>query len=157
MTKEKIRNILFVCTGNSCRSVMAEGLLKKMLKDRGRSDIEVHSAGISAMDGFPPTDKTAAVMKKEGIDLSDFKTARLTLGMIQKADLMLVMDYMHREEILNFAPDAGDKIHLLKEYVGVNDGYGGVTVPDPIGRPLEVYERVLTTIKKALEKLMERL
>ena len=66
------RSVLFVCTGNSCRSVMAEGLLRKYLKELGKDDIEVRSAGPSAVNGSPATKETIEVMKKEGIDVSPF-------------------------------------------------------------------------------------
>jgi len=153
----KIKSVLFVCTGNSCRSIMAEGLLRKKLEEMGRKDIEVFSAGTCAVGGFVPTDNTIFVMKEEGVDVSGYKTSRLTPDKIQKADLILAMELIHLEEILNMAPDVAVKTHLLRKYARVKNEPGGVEVMDPIGRPLEIYERVSTMIKRSIEELAKAL
>jgi protein-tyrosine-phosphatase len=157
MDNRKIKSILFVCTGNSCRSVMAEGFLKKMLADSNKKDIEVFSAGTFAVDGFMPTENTVSVMNKEDIDVSIYQSSRLTPPMIQQADLILVMEPVHKEEVLNYVPTAEEKTHLLKAFTGKEDKLSGTSVPDPIGRPLEVYESVASVIKECVKELMERL
>lgn len=153
----KIKSILFVCTGNSCRSIMAEGLLKKKLQEMERKEIEVFSAGTHAVGGFVPTDNTISVMKDEGVDVSGYKTSRLTPDKIQKADLILAMELFHIESILNMAPDAEAKTYLLRKYARVKNEPGGIEVMDPIGRPPEIYERVSTMIKRSIEELVKTL
>lgn len=154
-----IKSILFVCTGNSCRSVMAEGLLKKYLKERGKGGIEVTSAGIHAMDGFSPTDETVLVMNKEGVDMSYFMSKALTDEMINKADLILTMERMHKEEVISRVPQAAGKTHLLSEFlrkdpVGDEDDLG---IPDPIGMPVSYYEKCLAKIKSEIERIVDLL
>ncbi|MFH1752575.1 MAG: low molecular weight protein arginine phosphatase [Candidatus Omnitrophota bacterium] len=153
----KIKRVLFVCTGNSCRSIMAEGLLRKKLEELGRSDIEVSSAGTCAVGGFVPTAMTVSAMKEEGVDVSGYKTTRLTPDKIYNADLILAMETRHVDAILNLDPNADGKTYLLRRYARVKNEPGGVEVMDPIGRPLEIYERVLTMIKKSIEELVKLL
>lgn len=136
---------------------MAEGFLKNKLEEKGRKDVTVSSAGTIAIDGFIPTDRTILVMKKEGIDVSVFRTSKLTAGLMRAADLILVMEHMHRSEVLNLLPDAASKTHLLRQYTDIKGKEEDFTVPDPIGRPLEVYERVLGMIKKSIEELVKEL
>ena len=112
----KVRSILFVCTGNSCRSVMAEGLLKKRLKELGKSDIVVRSAGVRAIDGYPPMNETIEVMKAEGVDLSGFRSAGITDEFIKGSDLILVMSPLHKAEVIRRFPGAARKTFLLREY-----------------------------------------
>lgn len=151
-----IKTILFVCTGNSCRSVMAEGLLKKYLKNLGKK-ANVISAGTVAIEGYPATEATIEVMKTEGIDISGFHSKRLTAELINKADLILVMQPMHKEEVINMVPAAAAKTFLLKEYQcdckpgDIKD----IVVPDPIGRPVEDYKRCLESIKKEIERIVK--
>lgn len=154
-----IKSILIVCTGNSCRSVMAEGLLKKYLKESGKTGIEVLSAGIRALDGFSPTEGTIETMKAEGIDMTHFVSRAVTDGMIKKADLILVMEDLHKEEVISRVPDAEPKTFLLKEY-GTDKETGNMAHPgisDPIGRPIEYYKTCMAEIKKEVERIIKLL
>ena len=151
----KIKSILLVCTGNSCRSVMAEGLFKKYLKEIGKGDIEVASAGIMALDEFSPTGETIEVMKGEGVDVSGYRSKRLTADLINKSDLILAMEGVHRAFVLRIDPMAEPKVHLLKKY-GADDKRKypeGDGVPDPIGKPLDFYRLSLEIIKEETKRI----
>lgn len=158
-----IKSILIVCTGNSCRSVMAQWLLRKFLKERGCEDIEVLSAGIGTMPGMMASPNTIEVMKQEGIDVSAHRAQFVTEEMIKKADLILGMQPIHIETVLDMVPEAKDKARLLLEYAyeseeGVDAGAPtNLVVFDPIGKPKEVYESVLLTIKDAVERVVKRI
>ena len=151
-----IKRILVVCTGNSCRSVMAKGLLKKMLQDR--KDIFVVSAGIAALPGLRPTRETIDVMAQHHIDVSSHLTQRLTNQMVEDSDLVLVMERIHREEILNRLPHAKKKVFLLKEYADTIPRFSSeVDVPDPIAKSPDVYESCFRMIQEAIEKVVKKL
>lgn len=151
----KIRSVLFVCTGNSCRSVMAEGLLKKHLKEEGKDHIEVMSAGVSAIDDAPPTNETVDAMRKAGVNIQGFKSRYLSEELIKKADLILVMSSHHMDAVIRKVPDAAGKVHLLKQY-GVQDDSRPceeLDIPDPIGQTSEFYEKVLETIDEETKRI----
>lgn len=95
---------------------MAEGLLKKYLKEEGRDDIEVKSAGIGALDGMSPTNETIEVIRKVGVDASGFKSKYITEELIKKSDLILVMAAHHMDFVIRMVPEAAKKTHLLKQY-----------------------------------------
>ena len=105
----KIRSVLFVCTGNSCRSIMAEALLRKRLKELGKDYVDIRSAGIRALSGMAPTENTVTVMKEEGVDVSGLKSKDITNDMIRNSDLILVMERLHKVEILRRVPEASSK------------------------------------------------
>jgi protein-tyrosine-phosphatase len=131
---------------------MAEGLFRKRLKGLGKDGIKVMSAGIAAIDGYPPTDTAIEVMKEEGVELSGFRSKKVTAELIKKADIILAMQSLHKEEVIRLVPEAASKTYLLKEY-GSAGRTGDINVPDPIGRPLDDYRKCLETIKKETERI----
>ncbi len=147
-----MKNILFVCTGNSCRSVMAEGLFKKAVAGREK-DFIVGSAGVAAFDGYPSTLETIRAMHREGIDISGHQSRRLTREMVEQADKIYVAEKLHQEMILNFWPQSVGKVHLLTEFA--DDKNKGMDVPDPIKTSDEFYREILKMIEKCIHRIVE--
>ena len=153
------KTILFVCTGNSCRSVMAQGLLQKRLQqlvEKLHEPINVKSAGVFAIEGMPASRETQRLLAHDGVDYSGHMARHLSETTIRQVDLMFVMEQMHREEILKRVPSAKGKVHLLKTFGLPNvDPNESPNIPDPIGKPAEVYEVCFATIKECVERVAE--
>lgn len=160
-----IKTILFVCTGNTCRSAMAEGMFKKMLeeKTKGNSKIEVISAGISALPGISPTFEAISVMFEQGIDISQHYAQELQEELIKKADLILVMTNEHKEYIHKEFPFAQNKTFLLKKFTINNKSKSNQNndrnyeIIDPIGRKIEFYRIIARELKNNLEKILDKI
>jgi protein-tyrosine-phosphatase len=148
------KKILFVCTGNTCRSVMAQGLLKNMLRKEGIKDVKVNSAGIAALPSFAIYGVLEKVLKEEGIEISNHKPTRVTADVVKDADLILVMERRHKDAILEMAPEVKKKVFLLKEFAGEKEN---LDIPDPIGQPEEVYRNRLQEIKGYLVKILKKI
>jgi glycine hydroxymethyltransferase len=146
-----VKNVLFVCTGNICRSPIAEGLFRRLLGNR--RDIEVASAGVHAVRGQPPSLYAVQVCEEEGVDISGLRSQPLTATLIDRATHIFAMTGAHLETIQMLFPHGGEKSFLIREFEEP-----GTTVwrdvPDPIGLGRDVYEVCARTIKNALPSVL---
>jgi glycine hydroxymethyltransferase len=144
-----MKRILFVCTGNICRSPMAEGLFRALVKDRG--DIEVASAGVSAGFGQAPSSEGVHVLRdEEGVDISRQRSQPVTETLVEKADFIFAMTRDHLNLLELLFPDAAEKAHLLREFEE-----NPRDLPDPIGQGREVYARCKDAIKRTLPDILK--
>ncbi len=127
-----MQRILFVCTGNTCRSPMAAGLFAKILQEKGVTGVEITSAGLAAVDGAPASAEAIEAMRRAGVDLTGHRARRLTREMALAADLVLTMTRRQKEAVLALAPEAGEKIFTLTELAGrIAAGTAGGREGDP--------------------------
>lgn len=147
------KTILFVCTGNSCRSVMAHFLLADMVKDR--SDIEVCSAGTSVFLQAKASAETLAVLGEKNIDANVHLSQPINTVLLKKADLIFVMTRGHRQQVLARVPEVEKKIYLLKEFAADPGSLlADLDIPDPIGRNRAEYKLCLGVIEQAIQKIV---
>ena len=146
-------NILFVCTANICRSVMAEGILRKLASDsKGRQVVHVASAGVDALQESEPDRYTTEICRNQGIDIGSHKARQLTKNVLEDADLVLCMEQMHKQRITGAFPGFAENVFLLKEYLhpGLLDE---AEIKDPIGKPKEQFEKCFTEIEEEVRRI----
>ena len=146
-----MRKILFICTGNVCRSPMADGLLKHML--RGRNDIQVASAGLGALDGLKATDSAVEAMAEFGIDISSHVSQSLNGDLVRQADFIFTMTRQQQDTIQTLYPSAAEKTFLVREFEELCT-IENKDIADPIGQPIDVYRRTRDQIRDALPSLI---
>ena len=146
------KTALFICTGNICRSPMAEGLFRQLLKER--EDIRVVSAGVNAMYGQPASIHTVEVLRRLGVDLTEFRSQPLTEDLVADATWIFVMTRSHLDTIHLLFPEAADKAFLVCEFDPALSAKI-LDIPDPIGLGIDAYERTRDILNRALPSVLK--
>jgi RpiB/LacA/LacB family sugar-phosphate isomerase len=146
-----MKTILFVCTGNVCRSPMAEGLFRHATK--GRGDYEVFSAGVGAIDGLPPSENAVRALRELGIDISQQRSRMLTADLVRRADYIFGMTHSHVDAIMLLYPQAAEKTFLLREFDETLDSFEN-DISDPIGGSYEVYQNCRDQIEQGIASML---
>lgn len=145
-------NILFICTGNTCRSPMAEGLMKDLAKKKN-IDIKVDSAGLFAFEGQLASKEAVLVMEEEGIDISNHRAKMVNKSLLESADLILTMSISHKRQLLREYGFIKNKVYTLKEYA-----YGSKEdIQDPFGQSINAYINAKNEIKESIIKVLEKI
>jgi len=147
--------ILFVCTGNICRSAMAHHYMQKKVKELNiQEDYIIESAGTSAYTGDRATDYAIEVMKKYDTDLVNHRSTYIEEADVNQVDLIICMTEVHKRRVLNKYPNLENKVYTLKEYIGEN-GYSDID--DPWGYGIDVYSSCAKEIVNCVDKLIDKL
>ena len=147
-----MKTILFICTGNICRSPMAEGLFRHAVE--GRGDYRILSAGLGAVDGQPPSVHSVTAMKELGIDISKQRSRMLTGELVQQADYIFGMTHSHVDTVQLLYPKAVEKTFLLREFDDTLDPYEK-DISDPIGGSFGVYRFCRDQIEQGIAGILQ--
>ncbi|MGH7980758.1 MAG: RpiB/LacA/LacB family sugar-phosphate isomerase, partial [Limisphaerales bacterium] len=146
-----MKTILFICTGNVCRSPMAEGLFRKAARDGG---FRILSAGLGAVDGQPPTPHSVSAMRELGIDISGQRSRALTAEIVRQSDYIFGMTHAHVDTVSLLYPGSADKTFLLREFDDFVPSYEK-DIPDPIGCPYDIYVQCRDQIEQSINSLLK--
>jgi protein-tyrosine phosphatase len=145
-------SIVFICTGNICRSAMAEYMLREKLRLISRADIRISSMGIHGLDNQPASELSREICLENTIDISAHRSRPLAGQELIDADLILTMDSLHLDFVKLFFPQVGEKVFMLGAWP--NEGTKKDSVPDPIGRPRKAYIQVYQLINRHLDRIL---
>ena len=146
-----MKTVLFVCTGNVCRSPMAEGIFRQAIENRG--SYRVLSAGLGAAEGQPPSPYAVQAVKELGIDISGVRSRMLTPELVEEADYILGMTHNHVETVMLLHPSAAEKTFLLREFDETLDSFEK-DISDPIGGSYDVYLNCRDQIEQGIVSLL---
>lgn len=144
--------IMFICTGNTCRSAMAEAIMKKKAKENNL-DIKVYSAGLFAQNGDGPTCAAIDIMKNMGIDMKNHRATNVRNSKIEEMDLILCATNSQKMQTIMMYPNLKNKIYTLKEYAEDLQE----DIKDPWGYNEAVYEICAKELEECIDKLIRKL
>ena len=159
------RRVLFVCSGNTCRSPMAEILARSLASSVDLEPLEIRSAGTHARSGLPASEGARRVVERHGYSLDQHRSASLTPELVEWADVILAMSTGHLEQIRAFG--GSGKAHLLGRFaqgrpregdtLAGTDGDEDLSVPDPFGGDDQVYEETFLALGRYLQMALSRM
>lgn len=150
---QSVKIVLFVCTGNVCRSPFAAGLLSKLMEPHRK--IRVFSAGISASPGSVATLEAVQIAEGYGVVMTEHKASALSLVLLEQADLVFCMEESHRNLILNVRPEWAGKVVLLDTVRADHLEEDGQDIIDPYGLGLEIYQQVFKSVATRVSDLVK--
>jgi protein-tyrosine-phosphatase len=145
--------LLFVCTGNTCRSPLAEAIARREAIDRGLADVDVASAGTSAWEGSPASDGALLVALERSLDLSAHRAQLLTRELVERHDVILAMGPHHAERAAALGGDA--KTFLLSAFAA--NAPSERAISDPFGGDLEHYRETFAELQREIRRVFDRL
>src|SRR5690348_3499598 len=149
-----MKTVLFICTGNVCRSPMAEGLFRQAVE--GRGEYRVLSAGLGALEGQPPSPYAVQAVKELGINISGQRSRMLTPDLVQAADYIFGMTHSHIDTVMMLYPFAAEKTFLLREFDETLDQFEK-DISDPIGGSYEIYLTCRDQIEQGIASILRYL
>jgi protein-tyrosine phosphatase len=146
-------SILFVCTGNTCRSPLAEIMMRNELRRAGIKHVSVSSAGTAAADGGRASQNAKVTAEQMALSLARFRSKPLTARRVKGADLILTMGRAQQGEITGRWPEAAEKTHVISEFSGSGRG----DIDDPMGKSGQAYRHCADVLADEIKRVLQRL
>ncbi|MFQ5650764.1 MAG: hypothetical protein ACE5IY_12545 [bacterium] len=150
-------NILFICSGNSCRSPMAEGLMKSKIPAELKDKVTVTSAGTLGIDGAPATRYAIEVAAELGADISEHRSQGMSEELARASDVIFALSVEHKDHLQKTYPEVSDNVFLLRAFRRAPEEKHPDSIDDPIGRSLAVYRECCYLINAELDRILPRL
>ena len=149
--------IMFICTGNICRSAMAEGMMKKLIKDNNINDIEVYSCGIYAETGDYATYNAVEAMKYYDVNIENHRATNIRDSKINEMDIILCATMSHKQSVVYLYPNLKEKVYTMKEYAKIDNNKQDMDIKDPWGYDINVYENCAREISNCLDMIIQNI